>query len=165
MPPTRLGLQKWALDPSSGLGNTLMGPLPPGPAGELHGLRPTSFLKPTQRVEKSAPTKPKAAGATGEREPTTVRRRGPKRSSPPYSVPGPRPPMAATPATASAPSRCLTGAQPRCAALRSPSSLAVAAPPAGLRPCGSRALSVRAKVSVRPCYSFRSFNRCGSKCR
>ncbi|PAN07830.1 hypothetical protein PAHAL_1G366200 [Panicum hallii] len=55
--------------------------------------------------------------------------------------------MAAHPATASAPSRCLSGARPRCADHRSPSSLAVAAPPAGLRPCGSRALRVRAEVA------------------
>jgi hypothetical protein len=70
----------------------------------------------------------------------------------------PRSPMAAHPATASAPSRCLSGARPRCADHRSPSSLAVAAPPAGLRPCGSRALRVRAEVSARPDCRFRSFN-------
>jgi hypothetical protein len=126
MPPTRLGLQKWALDPSSGLGNTLMGPLPPGPAGELHGLRPTSFLKPTQRVEKSAPTKPKAAGATGEREPTTtVRRRGPKRSSPPTPYPDRvlrwrrlQPRLPRRPGASLAPSRA---APPSAAPARSPS--------------------------------------------
>ncbi|GJM86588.1 hypothetical protein PR202_ga02459 [Eleusine coracana subsp. coracana] len=52
--------------------------------------------------------------------------------------------MAASPATVSAPSQCLSGANPRSAAQRSPSSLAFSA---GHRRGGDHCLSVRAKVA------------------
>jgi hypothetical protein len=63
-------------------------------------------------------------------------------------------PMAASPATVSAPSGCLSGANPRSPAQRSPSSLAFSAPAVGLRRSWDRGLGVRAKVSVRRDYLY-----------
>jgi hypothetical protein len=112
--PSKMGLEsvQWAGQYSHG----------PTPSGQ----RVSSFLKPTQRVKKSAPTKPKAAGATGEREPTTtVRRRGPKRSSPPTPYPDRvlrwrrlQPRLPRRPGASLAPSRA---APPSAAPARSPS--------------------------------------------
>ncbi|GJN21995.1 hypothetical protein PR202_gb09520 [Eleusine coracana subsp. coracana] len=55
--------------------------------------------------------------------------------------------MAAPPATVSAPSQCLSGANPRSAAQRSPSSLSFSATSAGHRRGGDRCISVRSKVA------------------